>query len=223
MAQSRLKWQGSRRGGRLRELALSGVEGPSRAQLGSVGVLAIAVLMVLVAANAAAQKTDDRQNKSLDVKSSLGDLHLGSDADPRETGLPVYPGARLRKHDENRSSANLSLFTSEFGMKLVVLNYDSDADPSKVIAYYRDKLKKYGKVIECHTSEHGHGELVNRDPDSDKSKELKCEGDNTGNVVELKAGTEDNQHVVAIEPAENGKGATFALVYVRSRGKQADI
>lgn len=181
------------------------------------------ILLILTASNAAAQETDDGESKHLDVKSSLGDLHLGSDADPRETGLPVYPGARLRKHDDSRNGANLSVFTSEFGMKLVVLNYDSDADPGKVIAYYRDKLKKYGKVLECHTSERGHGELVNRDPGSDTTKGLKCEGDNTGNVVELKAGTEDNQHVVAIEPAENGKGATFALVYIRTRGKQADI
>ena len=27
--------------------------------------------------------------------------------------------------------------------------------PGKVIDYYRENLKKYGKVIECHTSKHG--------------------------------------------------------------------
>jgi hypothetical protein len=51
---------------------------------------------------------------------------------------------------------------------------------------------------------------------------LKCE-DNSGPVTELKVGTEDNQHVVAIEPRDASKGSTFALVYVHTRGKRGDI
>jgi hypothetical protein len=42
-------------------------------------------------------------------------------------------------------------------------------------------------------------------------------------VTELKVGTEDNQHVVAIEPSDNGRGAAFSVVYVYGRGKQGDI
>jgi hypothetical protein len=61
------------------------------------------------------------------------------------------------------------------------------------------------------------------DKDSKKSKELKCEGDNSGPVTELKVGTEDNQRVVAVEPADHGSGSTFAVVYVHARGKQGDI
>ena len=44
-----------------------------------------------------------------------------------------------------------------------------------------------------------------------------------GKTIELKAGTEDNQHVVSVEPSETGKGSTFALVYLFTRGKQGDI
>ena len=88
----------------------------------------------------------------------------------------------------------------------------------KVIDYYRDKLKKYGKVLECHSQKHGGDVEVNdSDKDSKDSKELKCE-DNSGPVTELKVGTEDNQHVVAIEPRDASKGSTFALVYVHTRG-----
>jgi len=184
----------------------------------------------LVAPSASAQASDADKNGSFDVRSSAGDMHLGSDATPREIGLPVYPGARQRKRDDNRSNANLSLFTSAFGVKLVIANYDSDDSTSKIISFYREKLKKYGKVLECHTNERaGDVDINGLDVHDDahdgfhKSKELKCDGDNTGNAVELKVGTEDDQHVVAIEPAENGKGSTFALVYVHARGKQADI
>jgi len=39
--------------------------------------------------------------------------------------------------------------------------------------------------------------------------------------VELKVGTEDNQHIVAVEP--QGKGSSFALVYVQTHGKEGMI
>ena len=166
------------------------------------------------------------KDKSLDIRSSVGDLHMGGDADAKKVGLPLYPGARLKSDDRNNNQANLSIFTEAFGMKLVVANYASDDAPSKVIDFYRDKLKRYGKVLECHSSKHGGNvEVHDSDNDSDKSssksKELKCDED-SGPVTELKVGTEDNQHIVAVEPGES-KGTHFALVYVHTRGKQGEI
>jgi hypothetical protein len=170
---------------------------------------------------AQSQKQDSSQDKNFDVRSSVGDLHVGSDADARKAGLPLYPGARLHHDEENSNAVNLGVLTEAFGFKLVVAKYDSDDAPEKVIAYYRERLKKYGKVLECHTHEHGGDSHA--DSDDEHSKELKCEGDNTGPVTELKVGTEDNQHVVAIEPKDGHSGSTFALVYVHTRGKQGDI
>jgi hypothetical protein len=189
--------------------------------------LALAVMLALSVCSAGAQSASDNgDDKSFDVRSSVGDMHVGSDVDQREMGLPAYPGARLRQHDQNRNSANLALFTSAFGVKLLVANYDSDDDAGKIADFYRGKMKKYGKVLECHSSHHaasGHDGVDINEGGNSSSKELKCDGDNSGNVLELKVGTEDNQHVVAIEPAENGKGSTIAMVYVRTRGKQGEI
>jgi hypothetical protein len=184
--------------------------------------LAIALFFV-VSMSALAQKAANN-NDSFDVQSTVGDMHLGSDADAKKVGLPLYPGARLKPDDsDNSSRANLSLFTEAFGFKLVVAKYESDDAPDKVIAFYHDKLKKYGKVLECHSEKHGDGVDVNNDDkDSSKSKELKCE-ENSGPVTELKVGTEDDQHVVAIEPRAAGKGTTFSLVYVRSRGQRGEL
>ena len=166
------------------------------------------------------------KDKSLDIRSSAGDLHMGGDADAKKAGLPLYQGARLKSGDENNNQANLSIFTEAFGVKLVVANYVSDDAPPKIIDFYRDKLKRYGKVLECHSQKH-HGDVDVHDDDKDsdkssgKSKELKCDED-SGPVTELKVGTEDNQHIVAVEP-EDGKGTHFALVYVHTRGKQGEI
>jgi hypothetical protein len=166
---------------------------------------------------------DSDKNKNLDITSSVGDVHVGSDADARKAGLPLYPGARLKADEQSRNQANLSVLTDAFGMKLVVANYDSDDPPAKVIDFYRDKLKKYGKVLECHSQKHGGDvEVHDGDKDSNDSKALKCD-ESSGPVTELKVGTEDNQHMVAIEPRDGSKGSTFALVYVHTRGKRGDI
>jgi hypothetical protein len=70
----------------------------------------------------------------------------------------------------------------------------------------------------CHSSSHFN---VNSDmKDSHRSHELACDS-HGGENTELKVGTEENQHIVAIEP--QGSGSTFALVYVHTHGKEADI
>jgi hypothetical protein len=181
------------------------------------------VLVLASSLSAAQSQNDASRDKNLDIRSSVGDLHVGNDADARRAGLPLYPGARLKHDADNDAALNLGVLTQAFGMKLVVAKYDSDDAPAKVIDYYREKLKKYGQVLECHTREHG--EDVKSDADDHEahpSKPVKCDSDNTGPVTELKVGTEDNQHVVAIEPRDSGK-TTFALVYVHTRGKQGEI
>ena len=195
--------------------------------IGIGGILMALFSMVVVfdSFTARAQQPDNSQSKSLNIQTSAGDLHVGNDADARKAGLPLYPGARLRHDEDESKAANLSLFTEAFGIKLVIVKYDSNDAPGKVISFYREKLKKYGKVIECHTREHGgtHADFNDDDSKEDHSKEVKCEADNAGPVTELKVGTEGNQHVVAIEPTAAGAGSTFALVYVHTRGKQGDI
>jgi hypothetical protein len=189
----------------------------------------VLVLGLALALPAVAQQSDSHDkkldDKKLDIRTSAGDLHLGTDADARKIGLPPYPGARLRHDsDKDRNSVNLGILTEAFGMKLLVANYDSDDPPEKITDYYRDKLKKYGKVLECHTREHG-GNIdadVKHD-ENQQSKELKCEGDNSGPVTELKVGTEDDQHMVAVEPHDKGPGSNFALVYLHLRGKRGEI
>jgi len=161
------------------------------------------------------------QDKPFDVRSSVGDMHVGKDADAEKQGLPLYPGARPKQEKDN-DPLNFGILTEAFGMKLMVAKYESDDSPAKIIDFYRGKLKKFGKVLECHSSKHGGDVEVHDSKDSNDGKELKCD-ENSGPVTELKVGTEDNQHVVAIEPRDASKGSTFALVYVHTRGKRGDI
>jgi hypothetical protein len=183
----------------------------------------LALALAVTASLPVVAQDSDSKDKPFDVRSSVGDLHVGKDASAEKAGLPLYPGARPKQEDNN-DPLNFGVLTEAFGMKIIVAKYESDDAPAKIIGFYRDRLKKYGAVLECHSQKHGSGVEVNSGDDSDKGKdgkELKCE-EQSGPVTELKVGVEDNQHVVAVEPHDGDKGSTFAIVYLYAR-KKGDI
>jgi hypothetical protein len=176
--------------------------------------------LLLPACSVNVKKQKNGEDKQVDISTPVGGIHVSKDADAADVGLAVYPGARLKQKDSDGSdkSANVNISGFGYGLKVVALEYESDDSPAKLVAYYKDQLKKYGSVLECHT----HHLDVNTDmKDSGHgSHELTCEGA-SGNNTELKVGTKENQHIVAVEP--EGKGSSFSLVYVRTHGKDADI
>jgi hypothetical protein len=187
---------------------------------------ALAAVLVLPACSVNVKKDTEGQDKKVDIQTPVGGIHVSKDADVRDIGLPVYAGARVKEKEENgeEKSANVNISTSLFGLKVVAIEYESDDSPEKLIAFYKDQLKKYGDVLECHSS----GKY---DPDveinvkvgdekkksSEDSHALTCNHKDSGQNVELKVGTKENQRIVAVEP--RGKGCNFALVRVQTRGK----
>lgn len=180
----------------------------------------ICSVALLSACSVNVKKDNGGDDKNVDIKTPFTDIHVEKNADARDAGLPVYPGSKLKpKSGEDDSSANVNLSAFGYGLKVVVLKYQSDDSAEKISKFYQNELKKYGGVLECHTSHHGNYDGSGLKHDS--SAQLKCAGDNTGNIVELKAGTEGNQHIVEVEP--NGKGTDFTLVYVHTHGKDDTI
>ena len=176
-------------------------------------------VVVLLAACSMNVKKDGEESKRVDIDTPVGRLHVSKEADVRDVGLSVYPGARVKEKDNDgeETKANVNISSSFFGLKVVAVEFVSDDSPEKILSFYRAQLKKYGNVLECHTSKHG-GHMsaeVDSDKDKDDSK-LKCE-DSSGDTTELKVGVQSNQHLVTVTPEK--KGASFALVYVRTRGK----
>ena len=185
----------------------------------ALGLATVATLL-LPACSINVKKEQNGEDKQVDINTPVGGIHVSKGANVADVGLAVYPGARLKQEDSNGSdkSANVNISSFGFGLKVVALEYQSDDSPAKLVAYYKDELKKYGTVLECHTSRFD----VNPDVKGldHGSHELTCEG-SSGNNVELKVGSKENQHIVAVQP--DGKGSSFSLVYVRTHGKDADI
>lgn len=185
-----------------------------------VAAASFAAFLLLSACSVNVKKEANGQDKQVDIKTFAGGIHVSQQADASDVGLAVYPGARLKEKDSDGSdkSANVNISGFGFGLKVVALEYDSDDAPAKVVAFYKDQLKKYGNVLECRTS----GLNLNMGSHSSRnnSNELTCEGEH-GNNVELKVGKKDDQHIVAVKT--ESKGSSFSLVYVRTHGKDADI
>lgn len=183
---------------------------------------ALALVLLLSGCSINVKKEPNGQDKQVDINTPVGGIHVSKGADPADVGLPVYPGSRLRQDDNNGGdkSANVNISSFGYGLKVVALEYESDDSPDKLVTFYQGQLKKYGNVLLCHTS-HFNMDANIKDKDSDSgSHGLTCEGPE-GKNVELKVGTKENQHIVAVEP--EGKGSHFSLVYVRTHGKDADI
>jgi hypothetical protein len=179
---------------------------------------AVGLAVLLPACSINVKKDANGQDKQVDIKTLLGGVHVSGQADVADVGLPVYPGARPKEKDSNGSdkSANVNISGFGYGVKVVAVEYESDDAPDKVLTFYRSQLKKYGDVLECHTSKGNWN--VNMGKNS--SNELTCEGSG-GNDIELKVGKKDDQHIVAVQ--SEGKGTNFSLVYVRAHGKDAEI
>ncbi len=190
--------------------------------LAFITALAFTVLLALPACNVNVKKDSEGKEKNVDIETPMGALHVAKDADIRDVGLPVYPGARKKEKSdsEHENNAHINISSSLFGLKVVAIEYLSDDPPAKLVSYYKDELKKYGGVLECHTNKDNASATMNPG-DSDDDSKLKCESDQNGKTIELKVGTEQNQHIVSIKPGDDGKGSDFGLVYVRMhKGKE---
>ena len=176
--------------------------------------------LTLSACSINVQKAQNGQDKKVDIRTPVGGIHVSKEATASDVGLPVYPGARLKPDhtDSDNKSANVNISGFGYSLRVIALQYESDDAPAKVIAFYNDQLQKFGNVLVCHTSGldvNAHVNGLDKD-----SNELSCQG-SSGSNVELKVGSKENQHIVAVEP--EGKGSTFSLVYVRTHGKDEEI
>jgi hypothetical protein len=180
---------------------------------------AVVAILLLSACSINVKKEKNGDDKQVDINTPVGGIHVSKEVNPEDLGIAVYPGATLKeKGNGEDKSANVILSSFGFGLKVVALEYESKDSPDKVVAYYKDQLKKYGDVLVCHTTSMNVNAGI-RKHDGD-SHELTCEGGG-GHNIELKVGTRENQHIVAVE--SSGSGSNFSLVYVRTHGKDADL
>ncbi len=190
-----------------------------------LAALALAGMFHLAGSSLSAQEKPQRdtgKDKEISVTVQGRDTDAGlivsARATAKEVGLPIYPGAVPHKEkgtEHDTSAAKLGLWGGSFGFKLVALKMESKDAPSKVAEYYQKALARYGKVLNC-----THAAETRADKD-DKSERLTCGDDRPekGGML-FKAGTQEKQHIVGVQPS--GTGTLFQLMYIEVRGKEKE-
>ena len=118
--------------------------------------------------------------------------------------MPVFPGARLSRHDDDAERANVTIDTQWFGLH-VAAEYESVDAPSRVLDFYRNRMKTYGDVTEC------------RGDVNFKDGRPVCRSQPFSRDVQLLVGTEELHRVVSVKP--HGTGSGFALVSIQTAAK----
>jgi hypothetical protein len=172
------------------------------------------VLGLVVFAGCRVDEHKENGNENVSVATPFGGMKIKTnDATGVEgIGLPVYPGAELvKKKDKDSGSADVNLSFGKFQLRVKAASYRTPDSPEKVTSFYRDALKKYGTVIRCNHDQ-PIGEPTRTEEGltcSDDKKNVKInESDST--KFELKAGSKQHQHIVAIDPED--AGTKFGLV-----------
>lgn len=180
----------------------------------------LASLLLFAGCTIKSNESKDGKTDKVDIKTPFGSLKVDEGVDVRDTGLPLYAGAKpYHKSDSEHNSANVNISSSFFGVKVVAAEYTSSDAPDKITDYYRNALKTFGKVVECKGS-YNDNVNVQKDNGKDDERPVGCE-DSHGNSdgIELKVGTNKHQHVVGVRP--EGSGSRFALVYINTRGSES--
>ncbi len=150
-----------------------------------------------------------------------GGLDIHADADAKDVGLPIYPGA-VKKADKGNDSAGFSfgVWGESFGFRLAVVSYRSEAGVDGVAAFYRDALGQYGPVLDCShnakrkaapASSAGKGK-------SDRDMPVSCDDDSADAGGRLyKVGTRGAQRWVRLKPVS--AGVSFQLLKIEYRGE----
>jgi hypothetical protein len=172
-------------------------------------VLLAAVFLTLAGCNV--HKQGEGKNEKVDINTPVGSLHINKQPDPKEIGLPLYPGAQPAS-DKNDEGANVNIDSSMFGIHVVAMKYTTSDASSSVLDFYRKELKTYGDVRECQ------GEFSVRTT-KEGAQAARCVPSHT--KIELAAGTEDRQRFVSVKPLATG--CSFELVYVQTRGEREPL
>jgi hypothetical protein len=169
-----------------------------------VVVLAIAPLL----AGCRVTVSDDREGpgEAVDIQSPIGDLSVRTDVPSPDTGLAVYPGAQPLREGKEDESADVTIDSPLFGLRVVAATFESEASPAAVVAHYRREMAAYGPVTECR------GELDFRGREG--SRRPVCQEHARASEIQLVAGTEERHRLVVVKP--RGTGSEISVVRIQT-------
>ena len=166
------------------------------------GVPLLSLAIALTGCRVETHDHGDRRDVSVGTPFGSMAVHTDGSGNVANLGLTPYPGATLvhKKEDDGAADINMSFGSFKMGLRAEELQ-TTDAG-SKVLAFYRKDMSRYGTVIACRDDQ----------PVGDPTRTadgLTCTSDthNNGNhdgELELRAGSPLHQHIVGVSEADGG-------------------
>lgn len=181
-----------------------------------VGLALLGTLAGAAGCHVQVDKGRNGEDKSVRIETPLGGLHVQSDqTTAADLGLPAYPGATLTGDNQGDKSADVQMGFGNWQLHVDVVTYQTAAPQSKVIAFYKNALGRFGTVISCQ------GDKAVGTPAA-TPEGLTCSKDHGSNVnvngvnvddqnnFTLRAGSKHHQHIFVLK--SSGEGTRFSLV-----------
>ena len=193
----------------------------SISKAGSVVTLLGMAAVVGLLAGCRVETNKNGDSKDVKISTPFGGLNVKTnDADVMGSiGLSPYPGAKFLKNDHDHGSADVNMNFGGFQLRVKAASFHSDDSPEKVEAFYRKELKRYGDVIACQDNKSVGSPVSTSEGltcDNNKGNHISVD-DNPKHHLELKAGSQQHQHVVSIDP--DAGQTKFGLVVLDLPGK----
>jgi hypothetical protein len=167
----------------------------------------IAASLLLTACGMDVDRDADGRQAKVDIRTPFGNVNVRTAVDASATGLPIYPGSRPAETRRNEpESANVTVGNSYFGVNVVAAKFEHDDAPGSIVDYYKQAMRKYGDVLECH----GNIDFKGR------NSHPVCRERRGSQEIQLASGTEDRHRIVVVKP--RGQGSEFSTVYIETRG-----
>jgi hypothetical protein len=176
---------------------------------------ALAMTLLASGCKVNVNKNANGEDKDVSIQTPFGGMqvHKGSTG-AVSMGLAAYPGATLTEgDDDDDKSVDLNMGFGKWQIHVQVANYVTTDSEAKVQGFYTTALRSFGTVITCRGNE-----PVGQPTRTAEGLTCSDDSGDHGNLhvgknhdLELKAGSQHHQHIVALKN-EDGSGTKFALV-----------
>lgn len=175
-----------------------------------LSLLTAAACLLLAGCRVSHNRHGDGDN--VQIGTPFGSMHIKTDKDANVAGigLATYPGAVPVKDNDgkDKDAADINLSFGDFHLGVKAASFQTADAPTKVEAFYRNDMARYGQVLKCEGS-HPVGEPTRTSQgltcnDKHGKHEFHVNDEDNGEHAELRAGSPEHMHIVGIEAKDGG-------------------
>lgn len=165
------------------------------------------LMFCCLAAGCRVSTHDHGKNSNVDIGTPFGSMQVKTDDNVNSAaiGIAAYPGAVRVKSGDGKHSADINMNFGSFHLGVRSTAMQTSDDQNKVLLFYKHELARYGEVLECA------GNAAVGEP-TRTAQGLTCDEDKggrhgsieVGEGLELRTGSPQHQHIVAIESRDGG-------------------